>query len=99
MLNSRLELVCGNASVLFDWKAREFNWRFHKTAGSSKWDLLTDALGKQFRDTRTDVDLKKAIRDRKQEDRESFESFYDAIVQIMESLEVSVPEKDMIETP
>jgi len=97
-LNSRFDLLCGNASVLFEGKAREYYWRFHKVSDSSRWDLLTEALRKQFRDTRTDVDLRETIRDRKQKEKESFDAFYDAIVQITDCLEVPMAEKDLIET-
>jgi len=60
--------------------------------------LLTEALRKQFRDTRTDVDLRETIRNRKQKEKESFDAFYDAIVQITDCLEVPLAEKDLIET-
>jgi len=76
-LNLRFGLLCGNACVLFEGKAREYYWRFHKVSDSSRWDSLTEALRKQFRDTRTDVDLRETIRDRKQKEKDSFEAFYD----------------------
>jgi len=63
-LNSRFDLLCGNACSRE--RRAKFYWRFHITSDSSRGDLLTEALHKQYRDTRTDVDLRESIRGRKQ---------------------------------
>jgi len=39
--------LCKNDSLLFDGKARQFYWRFHKTSSEIRWDLLCLALRKQ----------------------------------------------------
>lgn len=56
------------------------------------------ALRKQFRDTRTDVDIREDIRDRKQRENENFDTFYDAIVALMDELEIPLSEKSTVET-
>jgi len=77
--------------MLFAGKARHFYWRFHKTSPVLRWDLLCQAFRKQFRDTRTDVDVREDIRDRKQKEKEKFDSFHDAIMQMIDGLEVPSP--------
>ncbi|XP_033233219.1 uncharacterized protein [Drosophila pseudoobscura] len=96
-LESNFAVLCSNASILFDGKAREFFWRFHKSVVVVRWDVLCQALKKQFRDTRTDVDIREAIRDRKQKEKEGFDAFYDAIVQLMDSLESPLSEKSVVD--
>jgi len=56
-LEGNFSVLCSNASILFDGKAREFYWRYHKSSRSLGWISLCEALRKQFRDTRTDVDF------------------------------------------
>lgn len=96
-LEGNFSVLCSNASLLFNGKAREFYWRFHRTADHLRWDELSKALRKQFRDTRTDVDLREAIRDRKQNERENFDSFYDGVVQLTYCLKTPMTEKELIE--
>ncbi|XP_052857197.1 uncharacterized protein LOC128265316 [Drosophila gunungcola] len=97
-LDSNYEALCGNASILFEGKARDFYWRFHKSVRVVNWDGLCCALRKQFRDTRSDVDIREAIRDRKQKDKEDFDTFHDAVVQLMDNLEYPMPERDIVDT-
>ncbi|XP_052858125.1 uncharacterized protein LOC128265919 [Drosophila gunungcola] len=96
-LDSKFDVMCSNASALFEGKASDFYWRYHKSVQSVKWSELCGALRRQFRDTRTDVDIRELIRDRKQKEKENFDSFYDAIVQLTDSLECPLNEKALIE--
>ncbi|XP_043063199.1 uncharacterized protein LOC26534985 [Drosophila yakuba] len=97
-LEGNFVALCSNSSLLFDGKARDFYWRFHKSVREVRWDSLCYALRKQFRDTRTDVDIREAIRDRKQKEKEDFDSFHDAIMQLMDSLETPMSERDVVDT-
>jgi len=54
--------------------------------------VVCQALRKQFRDTRTDVDIREAFRDRKQKEGANFDSPYEAIIQMMDGLEVPLKE-------
>jgi len=64
----------------------------HKTSPTLRWDVVCQALRKQFRDTRTDVDIREALRDRKQKEGANFDSPYEAIIQMMDGLEVPLKE-------
>jgi len=90
-------ILCSNASILFEGKARDFYWRFHKTSPVLRWDLLCQAFRKQFRNTRTDVDIGEAIRDRKQKEKKNFDSFHDTIMQMMDGLEVLLEEFTVVD--
>jgi len=52
------------SSLLFKRKAKEFYWRYHKNTQELRWDYLW-----QFREARTDLDIREAIRDWKQQRR------------------------------
>ncbi|XP_041565648.1 uncharacterized protein LOC108148614 isoform X3 [Drosophila elegans] len=98
-LNSKFEILASNASLLFDGKARDFYWRYHKSCNGEglDWKALCQALRKQFRDTRSDVDIREAIRDRKQKEKENFDTFHEAIVSLTDGLEVPLSEKSVAE--
>jgi len=83
--------------MLFKGQARDFYWRLHKTSPVLRLDLLCQAFRKQFRDTHTDVDIREAIRGRKQKEKENFDSFHDAIMQMMDGLEVPLEEFKVVD--
>lgn len=74
-LEGNFVVLCKNASVLFEGKANEFYWRYHKTVGDVRWDRLCVALSMQFRQERDDTDIEELIRGRKQKANESFDGF------------------------
>jgi len=78
-LEGNFAILCRNASVLFEGKAYEFYWRYHKSVSRVQWDTLCFALRTQFREERDDVDVEELIRNRKQKTNESFDSFYDSV--------------------
>ncbi|KAI8115044.1 hypothetical protein CVS40_12674 [Lucilia cuprina] len=96
-LGGNLDLLCRNASVLFDGKASNWFWRYHKSVREIKWPDLCLSLRRQFKDTRTDMDYRELIRDRKQKIGESFDAFYDSILELVDHLEQPIPELSMIE--
>lgn len=96
-LGGNFGILCGNASALFEGKADDFYWRYHKSVQVVRWDELCFAFRRQFRDTRTDVDIRELIRDRKQKENENFDSFYDAVVQLTDSLDCPLGEKALVE--
>jgi len=96
-LEGNFTILCSNASMLFEGKARDFYWRFHKTSPVLRWDLLCQACRKQFRDTRTDVDIRETIRDRTQKEKVNLDSFHDAIMQMMDGLEVPFEEFTVVD--
>lgn len=96
-LNGDFDLLCGHISTLFDAKASDFYWRYHRSVSRIRWPDLCRALRKQYRDTRTDVDFREMIRDRKQRSGESFDTFYEAIVSIADKLSEPLSENVLVE--
>lgn len=74
-LNDNFEILCRNVSALFDEKAKECFWRFHKKFPSFRWSDLCRELREQCCDSRTDVDFCEMIRYLKQKPNESFVAF------------------------
>lgn len=85
-LEGNFVVLCKNASVLFEGKADEFYWPYHKTVGDVRWDRLCVALRMQFRQERDDSDIEELIRGRKQKANESFDGFLDGISVLVDQL-------------
>lgn len=96
-LGGNFEILCGNASALFEGKANDWFWRFHKTVTKVTWPQLCDALRRQYKDSRTDVDYREMIRDRRQKPHESFDSFYESVIDLVDRLEQPLNEKTLVE--
>lgn len=96
-LNGNFDLLCDHISTLFEAKANDWFWRYHQTVPQIKWPDLCVALRKQYKDSRTDVDFREMIRDRKQKVGETFDSFYEAIVDIADRLTEPLSEKVLVE--
>lgn len=79
-LQGNFDLLCGNSSSLFDGKANDWFWRYHRSVSSIRWQDLCRALRYQYQNSRTDVDIMELIRERKQKSNETFDSFYESIV-------------------
>lgn len=96
-LGGNFSLLCDYISMLFDSKASDWFWSYHKRTRVIVWNDLCRALRKQYKDSRTDVDLREMIRDRKQRPNENFDSFYEAIFDISDRLSEPLDEKVLIE--
>ncbi|KAI8128794.1 hypothetical protein CVS40_1659 [Lucilia cuprina] len=96
-LSGNFDILCDHISILFDAKANDWFWRYHQTVPQIKWPELCAALRKQYKDSRTDVDYREMIRDRKQRVGETFDSFYEAIVDIADRLCEPLSEKVLVE--
>jgi len=86
-LGNNFSVLCKNASVLFEGKANEFYWRYHKAHGEVRWDNFCSALRLQFRQNRDDGDIEELIRNTKQKPNETFDCFYDNISDLVDQLE------------
>ncbi|XP_044574087.1 uncharacterized protein LOC116655403 [Drosophila ananassae] len=86
-LDGNFAVLCRNVSVLFEGKATEFYWRYHKSVAEVRWDRLCSALRLQFRQNRDDVDVEELIRNRKQKPNESFDAFYDSANVMIDQLQ------------
>lgn len=96
-LNGNFDLLCDHISTLFDAKANDCFWRYHHSVPSIRWPQLREAIRKQSKDSRTDIDLREMIRDRKQKQNESFDTFYEAIIDISDRLAEPLSEKILVE--
>lgn len=96
-LSGNFTILCMNASSLFDDKAADWFWRFHKASPNFQWNDLCKALKEQYRDSRTDVDLRELIRDRKQRSGETFDNFYESVVELVDRLDQPLPDRTLVE--
>lgn len=96
-LSGNFTILCMNASSLFDDKAADWFWRFHKTFPNFRWNDLCKALKEQYKDSRTDVDLRELIRDRKQKSGEAFDHFYESVVELVDRLAQPLPDRTLVE--
>ncbi|KAI8126652.1 E3 ubiquitin-protein ligase RNF126-A [Lucilia cuprina] len=96
-LRGDFDVLCRHIHLLFSGKAMDWFWRFHRTAQRFDWDTLCTELRNQFRDRRTDFDLKEQIRRRKQRIGEKFDLFYDSILQITDRLQTPISDFELIE--
>lgn len=96
-LRGDFEVLCDNASALFDGKASDWFWRHHQSVRRIRWPELCSALRSQYRDTRTDMDYRELIRDRKQRPGENFDTFYESIVELTDRLETPLSESSLAE--
>lgn len=96
-LQGNYDLLCGNASSLFEGKASDWFWRYHRSVEVISWSQLCRALRQQYQDSRTDVDIRELIRDRKQKQNESFDSFYDSIVSLTDRLKEPLSDETLVE--
>lgn len=96
-LNGDFETLCRSASALFDGKASDWFWRFHRSVHVVQWFDLCKALRQQYRDSRTDIDFRELIRDRKQKPNEPFDVFYEAVIDLVDRLDKPLEDKILVE--
>lgn len=96
-LNGNFDIVCGNLQVLLADKALHWYWRYHKQVDCIRWNEFCVALKCEFKDLRSNYDLKEEIRNRKMRPGELFETFYDSICTILDRLETPMVEAEIVE--
>ena len=77
--------------------AMTWYWTFIKSNPSCNWPTLRLALVEQYRSLETDSELYRKMSDRKQLLNESFDSFYDDLIQLNSRLRVPKTVKEIIE--
>ncbi|XP_075154291.1 uncharacterized protein LOC142227934 [Haematobia irritans] len=90
-------VICRNINILLAGKAQAWFWRYHKQVESVVWDDFCVAIRYQFKDFRTDFDIREELRSRKQKPAESFETFYESISSVLDRLSSPISEEDLIE--
>ncbi|KAL7725044.1 hypothetical protein ACLKA6_000925 [Drosophila palustris] len=96
-LDGNFELLSRYASNLFEGSGSEWYWRYHKSVPVVCWSDLRKALKAQFKDGRTDHEIRTAITQRKQKVHEPFDQFYEAIVAIADRLVHPMSEQALLE--
>lgn len=95
--NNNFHLICKNLPVLLTGKAREWYWRYHKQVDSIEWGSFCAALKCQYKDMRSNYDIKEEVRNRKMKPGETFESFYESVCSIIDRLEQPMAEEELVE--
>lgn len=97
-LKGNFEVLCKHAHLLFEGKALQWYWRFHRNCDDLNWFRLTDALKRQYKDFHTDFDVIDDIRRRKQKKSETFDEFLDAIMILCDKLRTPLSDQELCET-
>lgn len=95
--NGNFEHICRNLHVLLTGKAKEWYWRYHKSVENIEWESFCSAFRRQYKDYRTSFDIREELHNRKQKPNESFESFYDAMNEILDQLATPLHNQEIIE--
>ena len=95
-LRGNFDALCENAHILFEGKAKRWYWRYHHSVTDLDWMDICDDLLRNFKDFRSDFEIKESMRTRKQKIGESFESYLDGILKIADSLRTPLPEHELV---
>lgn len=97
-LRGDFELLCKYAHCLFEGKALEWYWRYHRQTNDIDWNSLTDALRKQYKLDYKDFDILEDIRRRRQRHNENFDDYFEAISELTDKLKTPISDRDLCET-
>lgn len=90
-------VICKNLHMLLSGKARDWYWRYHKTVNVINWNDFCIALRNQYRDCKSNFDIKEEIRNRKQKPGETFDMYFEAVSSIMDRLQIPLSDSELIE--
>lgn len=97
-LASDFGLLCRNACCLFEGKALEWYWRYHRQHPDMRWEDLSTALKAHYKDDYSDYDILDDIRKRKQRTAESIDEFLETVSTMADRLKNPMSEVDLCET-
>lgn len=97
-LRGNFDLMCKYVHLLFDGKALQWFWRYHRQNDSIEWVQLSSSLKREYKDFDSDFDIKEDIRRRRQRFNESFEEFHDAILVLTDKLSSPMSDEELCET-
>lgn len=95
--NGDFGIICKNLHILLVGKARDWYWRYHKQVTNIDWREFCQALRYQYKDFRSNFDLKEEIRNRKMKPGEKFETFFESVCVMLDRLETPIPETELVE--
>lgn len=96
-LRGNFTALCQNAHVLFEGKAKSWFWRYHHSVAALDWIEICEALKRDFKDFRTDSDVKESMRNRKQRSNEPFEGYLDIIMRMSDGLRNPMTDQELVE--
>lgn len=88
--------LCQNVHMLFEGNAKRWYWRYHHSVLKLDWVNICDNLRKDFKDFRTDFEIKESIRSLKQKVGEYFETYFDHILSTADSLKHPLTERELV---
>lgn len=94
-LNGDFELLWRHAHGLFDGKALDWFWRYHRQETDLDWFTLTRALRKQYKSEYNDYDVMEDIHRRKQRIGEKFDDFFDSISALSDRLKTPLNDANL----
>lgn len=97
-LNGNFRLLCEHVYSLFEGKALDWFWRYHRQNNDITWLSLTNALRKQYKSEYTDFDTREDIRKRKQKVNEVFDDYLDAMLNLSDKLCTPMGDSELCET-
>lgn len=97
-LGGDFELLCKHAHTLFDDRALEWFWRYHRQNNNIDWSTLTSALRVQYKSDYKDFDILEDIRRRRQKSTETFDEYVDIISSMADKLRNPMSDRDFCET-
>ena len=75
-LGGNFQLFCDHFHILLVGSAKQWYWRYRQTVAQITWNPICQAMRAYFTDHLSDNDIMKIIRDRKQQNGESFGLLY-----------------------
>nr|CTR11711.1 unnamed protein product [Calliphora vicina] len=90
-------IICKHLPMLLTGKARDWYWRYHKQVDRIEWTEFCAALRYQYKNFKSNFDVREEVRNRKMRSGETFEVFYDNICSMLDRLETPMPESELVE--
>lgn len=94
-LNGDFGLLCRHAHGLFDGKALDWYWRYHRLDNELDWYSLTRALRSQYKCEFNDFDIMEDIYRRKQRPGECFDNFLDSVMAMSDRLKTPISDENL----
>lgn len=91
------QVLCRHAHSLFEGKALEWYWRYHRQNDDINWTDLTNAMKRQYKADYKDFDVLDDIRRRRQKANENFDEYLDVISAMTDKLKTPISDADLCE--
>lgn len=95
--NGDFSIICKYLPMLLTGKAKDWYWRYHKQVDRIEWNDFCAALKYQYKDFKSNFDVREEVRNRKMKAGETFEVFYESICSMLDRLDTPIPETELVE--